>query len=382
MTFDSNQFRQVLGQYPTGVCIIAALGTDGKPVGMTVGSFSSVSLDPPLVGFMPAKSSTTWPKLRDSPTFCVNVLSVDQVEVCRTFASKAADKFQEVPWRPASSGSPVIEGVAAYIDCDLAEVLDAGDHEIVIGRVRELEFAASAMPLLFFRGGYGGFATSAMTASDVDLFDHLRIADAARSEMDALASRFDCQVVASSVVGEAVVLLASAGEFADGTSWSTVGQRFPLVPPMGAPLMAWQPPPTVEAWLARVKTDDERRVWRERIREDRDRGYSVMVESTHLAWFTEQINRRELSAMISALTAEQRRALAELPVKHGDSTAAPAGSIRRIFVPVTTSDGALAVAIGLRLARPMAGPEQLESCVTALKEAALRVAITLDPADL
>jgi flavin reductase (DIM6/NTAB) family NADH-FMN oxidoreductase RutF len=154
--FDSATFRQVLGHFPTGVTVITS-ASDGVPVGMAVGSFSSVSLEPPLVAFFPDRSSTSWPKIQAAGTFCVNVLGEHQEDVCRRFAMKGDDKFAGLGWTPAGTGSPRIEGVIAWIDCDIDSVTDAGDHFCVIGAVRELAVGHDGGPLVFFRGGYGRF---------------------------------------------------------------------------------------------------------------------------------------------------------------------------------------------------------------------------------
>src|SRR3954451_20740076 len=111
--FDGQKFRQVLGHFPTGVAVVTGVDADGNPAGMAVGSFSSVSLDPPLVAFMPDKSSSSWPKFRDSGAFCVNILGAEQVSVCRAFAMKGGDKFAELSRRPPGSGSPILDGVLA-----------------------------------------------------------------------------------------------------------------------------------------------------------------------------------------------------------------------------------------------------------------------------
>jgi flavin reductase (DIM6/NTAB) family NADH-FMN oxidoreductase RutF len=155
--FDSARFRQVLGHFTTGVTVVTAAAADG-PVGLAVGSFASVSLDPPLVGFFPDKGSSSWPRIEGTGHFCVNVLAEAQEEVCRRFASKGDDKFAGLGWKPAGSGAPVLDGILAWIDCDIESVTDAGDHHFVLGRVRDLAVAHDGAPLLFFRGGYGRFA--------------------------------------------------------------------------------------------------------------------------------------------------------------------------------------------------------------------------------
>jgi 3-hydroxy-9,10-secoandrosta-1,3,5(10)-triene-9,17-dione monooxygenase reductase component len=154
---DSAHFRQVLGHFPTGVTVITAIGAEGRPGGFAVGSFFSISLEPPLVGFCAGKSSTSWPGIRTAGAFCVNILAEDQEAVCRAFSSKAEDKFAGLGWTPASSGSPKLDNVLAWIDCDIDTIHDAGDHEICVGRVRELSVDRETGPLLFFRGGYGRF---------------------------------------------------------------------------------------------------------------------------------------------------------------------------------------------------------------------------------
>jgi 3-hydroxy-9,10-secoandrosta-1,3,5(10)-triene-9,17-dione monooxygenase reductase component len=151
---DPAHFRTVLGHFGSGVAIITSID-DGEPVGMAVQSFSSLSLDPPYVMFAPAKSSTSWPRIQKTRRFCVNVLSEDQEELSRGFAVSGGDKFAGVAWHESGNGSPILDGVLAWIDCDVETEHDAGDHTIVVGRVLELDVERDGRPLLFFRGGYG-----------------------------------------------------------------------------------------------------------------------------------------------------------------------------------------------------------------------------------
>lgn len=155
-TFDDARYRSVLGHFATGVTIVSALDGD-QPVGLSVNSFTSVSLDPPLVAFCAAKGSTTWPRIRDTGRFTVNVLAEHQEELSRVFATRGADKFRGLGWTPAPSGAPIIDGVLAWVDCDIEAEHDAGDHVLVIGRVRDLDVADEGSPLIFYRGGYGRF---------------------------------------------------------------------------------------------------------------------------------------------------------------------------------------------------------------------------------
>jgi flavin reductase (DIM6/NTAB) family NADH-FMN oxidoreductase RutF len=151
--FDTARFRQVLGHFPTGVCVVAAFH-EGRPVGMAIGSFFSISLEPPLVGFCAGKGSSTWPKLREAGRFCVSILGESQEEVSRRFASKDADKFAGLAWDQSPLGSPRLGGALGWIDCETSALHDAGDHEIVVGAVHDLAVEAEGSPLVFFRGGY------------------------------------------------------------------------------------------------------------------------------------------------------------------------------------------------------------------------------------
>lgn len=155
--FDAARFRQVLGHFCTGVTVVAAVPA-GEPAGFTVQSFASVSLDPPLVAVCPARTSSSWPRIRSAGVFCVNVLSADQEALARVFATRGADKFKGVGWRSSVvSGSPVLDGVLAWVDCRIEAEHDGGDHLVVLGRVIDMGVEVDGRPLLFYRGGYGRF---------------------------------------------------------------------------------------------------------------------------------------------------------------------------------------------------------------------------------
>jgi len=154
---DPIEFRNTLGCFPTGVTAVTAT-SQGRPVGMAIGSFTSVSLDPALVGFLPTRDSTTWAQIRESGAFCVNILAADQLELCGAMASRNDDKFDGVDWTRSRTGSPVLTGAIAWVDCKIDAVHEAGDHDIVIGRVQHLEIVATDVdPMVFFKGQYGTF---------------------------------------------------------------------------------------------------------------------------------------------------------------------------------------------------------------------------------
>jgi 3-hydroxy-9,10-secoandrosta-1,3,5(10)-triene-9,17-dione monooxygenase reductase component len=154
---DQADYRRVLGHFPTGVTVIAAVDGD-EAVGVAVGSFFSVSLDPPTVGFCAARASSTWPRIASAGVFCVNILGAAQEDICRRFANKDADRFRSIGWSLTAGGSPRLDGVLAWIDCGIEQVVESGDHYIVVGRVRDLAVEHEGGPLVFYRGGFGGFA--------------------------------------------------------------------------------------------------------------------------------------------------------------------------------------------------------------------------------
>ena len=151
---DSRVMRDVLGHFASGVTVITADTPDGQ-IGFTCQSFSSLSLDPPLVAFAPARTSKTWVRLRGIGRFCVNVLAEGQDAVSQNFARSGSDKFAGVPWTPSPHGSPVLDGVVAWLDGELWAEYDGGDHTIVVARVLDLGATAARRPLLYHRGSYG-----------------------------------------------------------------------------------------------------------------------------------------------------------------------------------------------------------------------------------
>jgi 3-hydroxy-9,10-secoandrosta-1,3,5(10)-triene-9,17-dione monooxygenase reductase component len=153
-TLDERVLRDVLGHFASGVTVVTAATADG-PIGFTCQSFSSLSLDPPLVVFAPARTSRTWPRLREIGRFCVNVLAEDQPDLSARFARSGTDKFAGVGWRPSPLGAPVLDGVVAWIDCRLWAEYDGGDHTVVAARVLDLGADPGRRPLLFHRGAYG-----------------------------------------------------------------------------------------------------------------------------------------------------------------------------------------------------------------------------------
>lgn len=291
---DPQCFRRVLGQYPTGVSVVTAKDETGTPVGMAVGSFNSVSLDPPLIAFFPKRESSTWQRIERASSFCVNILSADQEHLCRRFAAPALDRFAGIGSREAASGSPIINGVVAWIDCDIEFVHEAGDHYIVIGRVRELDIENASLPLLFYQGGYGRFAPHSLAVGDPSglLAEQLRRVDLARPEMERIGAEIPgARCTAITMHDEELVITATAGDPEAGVIGSLVGQRLAFIPPLGTAFAAWMEGDPVERWLSHLPTGSAREQERARLAAVRERGFSVSMRTEKLDAFTSALDQ-------------------------------------------------------------------------------------------
>lgn len=371
---DPTRFRQVLGQYPTGVVVVTALDPAGHPIGMTVGSFTSVSLDPPLVAFLPDRRSGSWRALRDSgDSFCVNVLDADQEDVCRAVAMRKTDKFEGIGWHRSPAGNPVIDGAVAWIDCVTDQIHEAGDHHIVVGRVLELDLGPGAQPLLFFRGGYGSFTPLSLAAGDADLLGHLRLVDLARPHMERLAGRFDTEVTAIGLVRDELVLAAAAGRTPLAVAPTRVGQRLPFMPPLGSCHAAWGEESLRRAWVDSVADhvpSDQLAAIRAVPERVRERGYAIALghrAGAHLETITTRVNEGDpqvsaevlREAMIAAADGYNPMEEIQYPVE-----------LRSLTAPVFGADGKVAFTLTLWGPPGLSGPEVVAEHVEALVSAA------------
>ena len=365
--WDPLTFRRVLGHYPSGVAAITSNGPEGRPIGMVVSSFTSVSLDPPLVAFLPAKASTSWRLIRESGAFCVNVLGADQESICRQIAGRG-DKFEGVAWSPDASGLPALSGAVAWIACEIEAVHDAGDHDIVVGRVRHLDVDDSVVPLLFFQGGYGRFASSSISAiSEGDIVEHLRLVHDIHPRMREASVELGVEVLVIGLAGDELVILATSGH-PDATRLPTrVGQRMPFVPPLGGAVAAFTDP---EAWLDRGNLDDDSRAQlRSGIERTRARGWSATVSSTNSA----DLDGALLQMSPYAPTTEQmeaaRHAVNRLGVGYEPESIEPGQEypLRSVTVPVLSADGRARLVITAYGLPPSSRLEDLERHVERLR---------------
>jgi flavin reductase (DIM6/NTAB) family NADH-FMN oxidoreductase RutF/DNA-binding IclR family transcriptional regulator len=243
-------FRRALSHYPTGVTLIAASGPGEEPVALIVGTFTSVSLAPPLVGFLVDRRSTTWPLIRQRGRFSASVLRADDEHVCRAFATKAEQRFDHLA-ETTSAGTPRLRDTALWVDCDIDDVLPAGDHEFVLGRVREVGIDADGgMPLIFLRGGYGAPQIASLQAEVEGLGANLELADVVRPEIEAVAADLGLECAVSVAINDSVYCIAAAGVgSATRDSGTFVGAHFPLAAPMAPQFVLGQPEEAKQAWL-------------------------------------------------------------------------------------------------------------------------------------
>lgn len=169
-TIDTSAFRATLSHFPSGVVVITGFDEHGTPAGLTCQSFTSLSLDPPLVLIAPAKSSRSWPRIAGGNRFAINILGADHRDISGTFARSGGDKFAEVAWHVSPENLPVLDDAIAVIECEIDAVHHGGDHWIVVGAVRAIGTRAGSddpEPLVFYRSGYRTLRAESAVADGV-----------------------------------------------------------------------------------------------------------------------------------------------------------------------------------------------------------------------
>lgn len=348
-TLDPQRFRAVLGRYPTGVCVITARATDGSAIGMVVGTFTSVSLDPPLVGFLPALGSTTWPQIQAAGTFCVNVMADTQEDLCRRIATKAPDRFDDVA-ADGPAGAPRLAGAIAWIDCRIAVAHPAGDHLFVCGEVLSLETPSDSAPLIFYRGGYGSFHSGSLVARDpLNHFSaQIRDADAVRPMLEQIAQSTGAQCVLSAVLdGEVMLLALSDGraERGQGTMLQ-VGQRLPFRPPTGNVFAASMSEVDRDAWLKATLPPESYAEHLAALERVRQRGVSYGLDSPAHREFVATLATAARGGR-SGVPEGVHDVVARLRQDPDGPVAAFQDAIRQISVPIRDPSGKVSLALTL-----------------------------------
>ncbi len=340
-TIDPRTFRDVMGHYPTGVVLVTGM-LDQQPIGMVVGTFSSVSLEPPLVSFMPMTTSETYAKLRQAENLCINVLAHDQSSVCRTLASKDPEKFHKVDWELSDYGAPQIKGAVAHIHCRLDQEVEAGDHYISLCAVDDLQVVRSVTPLLFFQGGYGGFSTTGMAAYlDEELISAVRVAEAARPQLDRLADTHRCSAAALIQIDETAQTIGASSYGGSTEMDERIGVRIPLIPPLGEAAVAWSPQQS-QRWLDQIFPQDEEVIfgYRQTLEKVRDQGYAVArigdSDQEGYVQLSEALREYGLGELTPVREREVRRVFAESHRYFGGSigTEETGLNIASVVVPV------------------------------------------------
>ena len=214
----------------------------------------------------------------------------------------------------------------AWIDCDLESVTEAGDHYIVLGRVRRLDVESTSLPLLFFQGGYGRFAPLSLAADGSGLVQQLRDVDLVRAEMERLTADIPgTRCNASALVDDEIVVLASAGVVDSASAATFVGERLPFIPPLGRVFAAWADDARVESWLKHLASDDERADEREWLAAVRDRGFSAILRTD--SWQELEAARARLAADPAAVDREDLHGKIR-SLDHGFVALSPGGQDR------------------------------------------------------
>ena len=273
---DQKLFREVTGHYPTGVAVVTGRSADGDILALVVGTFSSVSLDPPLVSFMPMKTSRTFETMRQCESLCVNIVGGEQEREVLTIAQRWENKLDGIDWFPSPSGDPVLADSIAWIDTRVHDIVEAGDHWIALCAVTDMAVTNPVAPLIFFQGGYGSFVcTSLMARMDHEILPAIHAAHGARADVEALAARIGCAVSVFTAVSDdemAAVLSATAPGI---DRKENLAQRIPISPPIGDTHIFDRPAIEQDRWIGKLRTGDEaeKNIHRERLEFVRRHGY-------------------------------------------------------------------------------------------------------------
>lgn len=390
---DPRLFRDVLGHYPTGVVAVTGVSPAGAPLAMVVGTFSSVSLDPPLVTFMPTKESATYAALRESPSFCINVFAHDQTNETRTLAQRDPNKFDNVAWTKSDKGIPQIDNAVAYIHCTRVQEVEAGDHSIVLCEVSDVEVARPVNPLVFFQGGYGAFTPRGGTAYvDAGLIAAVRAAEVAHPQLDRLAERFDCEAVALAKIGDRDQTIGAAARSESVQIPSRLGTRLPLIPPLDESAVAWSENYATN-WLGRIFPQSPELIatYRSRLDTVRDQGFALQVVPEDGENTRQQLEDALHEYSLGQLTPARERAvsgaISASAILYGttlpdDENPVQITSISvPVFDPTADTPSNSGLVLRLRSLPQFSTAAQIREWVAALQEAATEVTAALADAN-
>ncbi|MGC7100610.1 flavin reductase [Amycolatopsis lurida] len=302
-----SRWRIAFGQYPTGVTILTSVDEAGEPVGMVVGTFTSVSQNPPLVGFFPARSSTTFPHIQKTGRFRASVLGASHEDLCRLFfSSPRSERFSVGDWEYDEHGIPVLRDAVAWFDATITHVTPAGDHCFVLGEVDNLGIggSGSGMPLIFLRGGYGSFTIPRLEFDLGHVGGQLRVAAGLSHVVQELAERLDVECVLASLERDSIVVLTAAN-----VRSPQLGMAFPFAAPMAPGFCAWS-------------DEDRRLMWQENARH-----LLGSVDESLLDEMIEDVHRQGYAVSFGQVMSDQFDAVVGAPQVDRDMYAALWGSL-------------------------------------------------------
>jgi flavin reductase (DIM6/NTAB) family NADH-FMN oxidoreductase RutF len=377
--FDSTRFREVLGSYPTGVAVVTGKDEDGNPAGMVVGSFTSVSLDPPLIAYLPMKTSRTFSRLRASSSFCVNIMAADQESICQHFVSPAEDKFAGLAWHSSPGGNPILDGAVAWIECDYTSVTEAGDHYIVLGGVLDMQLERETAPLLFFQRGYGRFTAGPLiAAAERGTIEAVRLAEIGRDDMEAVATELSVECSILAAAGGDVVYVAVENRSPRWRLRSRLGFRVPCAPPLGVLFVDNPGAPTSSEWLKRLGRPDQETIdgslaQLERVR---SRGWSISLLGPDQEESLEEVV--ELYSHPHRTPRQEQRLLAAAKERSGLHEPAElqedvAYDVLHLSVPVCSPSGEVLLVLRLSALPRGANLHQIQQWLLRLQQAAASV---------
>lgn len=374
-------WRAVLGEYPTGVCLITSVDASGDPIGMIVGSFVAISQNPPLVGFFGDDASVSFRGVTGSGRFTASVLGDAHDVVSRSFIRKDADRFDRFDFERTPAGALRIADAAAWFDADILTVDRYGDHRLVVGRVADFGVgsANAGLPLIYRRGGYGSFAVPSDAVDARLVGERLGAANAAAGVLSAVAQELARDIAITTVVGESVIVLAivpghpatrSRPPIMDADDpFRPIGIAFPFAAPVEPLFAAWASDRRRSGWMEQARHlvgSIDRTGLESQLATVRTRGYALSVDRDLTQRFyglvSDRAAERESYARVWSEFAAQT-------VESIDGSIA-LSDIAALEVPVFDGSGEVALGLTVSDLEPFGDAAALEHFVEPLLRAA------------